>query len=104
MNLDWSKLLVIGSTSLLIIAPFVVWGALYVAVRKWSLDLQSLVPWLRGFRWVVWSCGLLLYIGYFVGGHFPWVYPASVATFSVGLVFPEKWLKGQFAAPNSTSE
>jgi hypothetical protein len=103
MNFDGSKLLVIGISSLLIIAPFIFWGALYVAVRKWSLDLQSLAPRLKGFRWVVWSCGLLLYIGYFAGGHFPWVYPISVVTFSIGLDFPERWLKGQFAPPNSTS-
>ena len=102
MNFDGSKLLVIGISSLLIIAPFIVWGALYVAVRKWSLDLQSLVPWLRGFRWVVWSCGLLFYIGYFAGGHFPRVYAGAVATFSIGLYFPEKWLKEQLVPPNST--
>jgi len=100
MNSLGSKLLVIGISSLLIIAPFIVWAALYVAVSKWSLDLQSLVPWFRGFRWVVWSCGLFLFIGYFAGGHFRWVYPSAVATFSVGLVFPEKWLKEQFAPPN----
>jgi hypothetical protein len=103
MNFDASKLLVIGITSLLVIAPFVVWGALYVAVRKWSLDLRSLLPWLRGFRWVVWSCGLLLFVGYFAGGHFPWVYPSAVSTFSAGLYFPERWLKEQLAATNSTS-
>ena len=98
-----SKLLVIGITSLLIVAPFIVWGALYVAVRKSSLDLQSLVPWLRGFRWVVWSCGLLFFIGYFAGGHYPWVYPSAVATFSAGLYFPERWLKEQLTPPNSAS-
>jgi hypothetical protein len=103
MNFDGPKLLVIGISSLLIIAPFIVWGALYVSVRKWSLDLQSVARWLRGFRWVGWSCGLLPYIGYFAGGHFPWVYPSAVATFSVGLYFPEKWLKGQLAPPNSTN-
>jgi hypothetical protein len=95
MNFDGSKLLVIGISSLLIIAPFIVWSALCVAARKWSLDLQSLVQWFRGFRLVVWSCGLLLYIGYFAGGHFPLVYPASVVTFSAGLYFPERWLKEQ---------
>ena len=103
MSFDGSKLLVIGIRSLLIIAPFIVWGALYVAVRKWSLDLQSLVTWLRGFRWVVWSCGLLLFIGYFAAGHFPWVYAISVVTFSIGLSFPERWLKEQFPPSNSTS-
>ena len=103
MSFDGSKLLVIGIRSLLIIAPFIVWGALYVAVRKWSLDLRSLLPWLRGFRWVVWSCGLLLYIGYFAGGQFPWVYAISVVSFSIGLSFPERWLKEQFPPPNSTS-
>ncbi len=103
MNFDGSKLLVIGISLLLVIAPLIFWGALYVTVRKWSLDLQSLVPWLRGFRWVVWSCGLLLFIGYFAGGHYSWVYPSAVATFSAGLYFPERWLKEQLAPPNSTS-
>jgi hypothetical protein len=98
-----SKLLTIGITSLLVIAPFVVWGALSVVMRKWSLDPRSLLRWFRGFRWVVWSCGLLLWVGYgvsfFMGRpHFPWVYAGAVVTFSVGLSFPERWLKERFAA------
>jgi hypothetical protein len=90
-----SKLLVIGIASLLSVAPFIVWGALSVVMRKWSLDPRSLMPWLRGFRWVVWSCGIVLWVGYLVRPHFPWVYPCAVGTFSVGLIFPEKWLKEQ---------
>jgi hypothetical protein len=91
----------IGVTSLLIIAPFVLWGVLYVAVRKWSLDLRPLIPRFRVFRWVAWSCGLLLYVGYFLGAHYPWGFPIAVVTFSIGLSFPESWLKRQYAPVDS---
>jgi hypothetical protein len=107
MNFE-SKLIVIGITSLLIIGgPFILWGALSVAVRKSSLNSRSLLWWFRGFRWVVWSCGLVLWVGYGVGyfmgrPHFLWVYPCSVATFSAGLVFPERWLKEQISPTDLT--
>jgi hypothetical protein len=29
--------------------------------------------------------------------------PIALSTFSVGLSFPESWLKEQFASPNSTA-
>jgi len=101
MNIFASRMVLIGLTSLLIIAPFVLWGVLYVAVRKWSLNLRPLIARFRAFRWVAWSCGVLLIVGCLAGGHYPWSYAIAVATFSAGLTFPESWLKRQYAPIDS---
>ncbi len=102
MSIPTSKLAIIGVTSILMIAPWVLWGLLSIVVRRSSVDLQRLGQWLRALQWVAWTCGVFLYSGYFLGGHFPWVYAAAVATLSVGLSFPARWLKDQLALPVSS--
>jgi hypothetical protein len=101
MNSYGPKTLVLGIYLLLIVAPFIGWGALYVGVRNWSLDPQQLMSWLRGLRWLSWICAVLLFGGYVVGGHYPWAYPIAMFTFSAGLSFPESWLKRRISEANN---
>ena len=103
MNFGGSKLVLIATVGLLLVAPFVVWGALRLAARNPKRDLRPLLPWLKGFRWLAWSCGLLPYGAYFLGDHIPWAYAAAAVTFSIGLSFPERWLKEHSASPSSTT-
>jgi len=97
MNLEGARLLGIGIWIFLILAPFVIWLALYVAARWWSFGLQPLVPWMRTFRWITYGSGIALGLAHFTSAHFyhDFTCAAAVLTFSIGLSFPENWLKSQ---------
>jgi hypothetical protein len=97
LQMDGSKLLAIEVTSALVASPLIVWLALYLAARWWSLGLRPVLPWLRVLRWVGWGLGIALYLTYFARDRFPWVYGAAMLSFSIGLLLPEGWVKRRFA-------
>ena len=50
MHIGAAKVLAIEISSLLIALPFIVWLALYVAARGWSINLRPVLPWLNVLR------------------------------------------------------
>ncbi|MBB5060923.1 hypothetical protein HDF16_005659 [Granulicella aggregans] len=103
MHIDISsKPLAIGIGSILVIAPFAIWAALYIATRKRNIHPKSLLPWMLRLRWVVYSCALLLYVGGFIIGHSRWLfYGTAMLACSSGLALSETWLKKQTAPSRS---
>ena len=97
MNLEEARRLGIGIWMSLTLAPFVIWLALYAAARR-SFRLRPLVPWMRTLRWIAYGSGVALGLAHFTSAHFShdFTYAAAVLTFSIGLSFPESWLKGRF--------
>jgi hypothetical protein len=95
--MDGHKLLTIEIGSALVVAPMIVWLALYVAARWGSISLRAALPWLRILRYVTWGSAIALYIVHFAHDRFPWAYGAAVFTFSAGLALPESWVKRRFA-------
>ena len=97
MHIDASKVLAIEISSPLIVLPFIVWLALYVAARWWSFDLRPVLPWLNMLRWVGWGLAIALLILSLARDHFPMVYGQAMTSFSLGLAFPQSWVKRRFA-------
>lgn len=103
MHIDISnKAVAIEIGSLFLVAPFIVWFALFIAVRKWTLHPEVLLPWFVRFRWLVWSCAVVLYVGSFGGGYHLRIFGSALIAFSAGLAFPEGWLKKHLARSSST--
>jgi hypothetical protein len=104
MHIGASKLLAIEITSLFLALPFIVWLALYIAARWWSINLRPVLPWLNILRWVGWGLGVALSLIYLGLDRFP-AYGGAMITFSIGLSFPQGWVKRRFAPeliePNS---
>jgi hypothetical protein len=95
MNLQGAHVLGIGIFVFLTLAPFVIWAALYGAERWWSFGLRQVVPWIRTLRWIAYGSGVALGVAHFASAHFSHdlTYATAVLTFSLGLSFPENWLK-----------
>jgi hypothetical protein len=104
MNISETRLVGVGIVVLSVIAPFVLWLAMYAAERWQSLDLHPLLPWVRRLHLLTLSLGVALYAGYLVIGDFhrPAIYPVAVLGFAMGLYFPANWLKRR-AASNESS-
>jgi hypothetical protein len=97
MDFHGSQVLAIEIGSVLTLAPLIVWLALYVTARWWSIDLRPALQWLRMLRWVAWGSAVVLLVAYMVHGHFPLAYAAAMFTFQLGLALPESWVKRRFA-------
>ena len=94
MTLDGTKVLTIAMAALISVAPFFLWLALYFAAGSWPLDYRFLIRWIRVLRWITWSSGLVLLLLNFGGiGHIHSPYPMALISFSIGLSFPQEWLK-----------
>jgi uncharacterized membrane protein YadS len=84
-------------------APMVVWLALYVASRRWSLDLRPTLPWFRTLRWIAWVIGSALLLVsmtllFFSMAHQRFfIYGMSCCSLSAGLSIPQGWVKRRFA-------
>jgi len=103
MNLVGSKLLVLGIASALITAPLILWIALYVATTKCLVDLRPLLPWLKRFQWIGLICAGGLLVCSVANSNFPVIFGNAMTCFAVGIGFPERWLKRQYALPNPTA-
>ena len=100
MNISEARLVGVGIVVLSVIAPFVLWFAMYAAARWRSLDLRPLLPWMRRLHLLTLSLGVALYVGYLVIGDFhrPSIYPVAVLGFAMGLYFPANWLRRRTAS------
>jgi hypothetical protein len=81
---------------LLIIAPLVFWAGLHLAVRRGQRIPGAVLPVIRTLRWIGWATGFVLLIAYGTGLKLFHVWPLGTAilTLSIGLSFPERWVKG----------
>jgi hypothetical protein len=88
-----SKMLVLCT---ILAAPFFLWLFLYAISRYWSLNLRPLIVWIRIARWTLWgiAAGLVLLALVKDGST---RYGAGFFACSIGLSFPERWLKAHFA-------
>jgi hypothetical protein len=97
MNIDSSKLLAIETFSVFSVLPHIIWLALYGASRRWPIDPRPVLKWLRILRWVGWGIAIPLGLLGLARNQFP-IYGLAMSTFSIGLSFPESWLKRRFAS------
>ena len=103
MNISEAKFVGVGIVVLSLIAPFVLWFGMYAAARWRSLDLYSLLPWMRRLHLLTLSLAVALYVGHLVIGdfHYPSIYPVAVFAFAMGLYFPVNWLRRRAASNES---
>ena len=97
MLLDASRVLRIEIVLPLMFLPLLIWLALYLAARTWSVNCRPALPWLRALRWIGWALGVVLLTLSLVRDHFSWYYGIAMGTFSIGLNIPESWIKRRFA-------
>ena len=91
-------------SALVLAAPFLIWLALYAAARAFSVGLRPILPLMRVLRWVAWGGGLVLCLASLALNHFPSSYGMASLSLSLGLSFPETWVKRRLAPdlmPNS---
>jgi hypothetical protein len=82
-----------------IVLPLILWLAMYLAARWWSINWRPILPWLRILRWLGWGFGGVLVLASMVRNVFPITDGVLILTFSAGLSMPESWVKRRFA-PN----
>jgi len=97
MHIGASKVLVIELILGFNALPFLVWLALYVAARWWAVNLRPVLPWLNILRYVGWGFGVALLTLSLARDHFPMFYGLAMTIFSLGLSFPQSWVKRRFA-------
>jgi hypothetical protein len=93
MPFDPSKILRIEIASALMALPLVIWLALYLTYRWWSLNLGWTLQWLETLRRVSWVFSVILAILSAARDHFPFVYAIAMFTFSAGISMPERWVR-----------
>lgn len=96
MKMDASEIPTIEITSAIITLPLILWLALYLAVRRWSISPRPALPWLRTMRWLGWGFGIVLLFVHLANDRFPLAYGIALTAFSTGLSFPESWVKRRF--------
>jgi hypothetical protein len=97
MNLYGSRVHRVEIYLALSASPLIVWLALYVTSRLWSVNLRPILPWLRTLRWVAWGLAIVLLLFYLAHDRFPVVYAIAMGSAQLGLALPESWVKHRFA-------
>jgi hypothetical protein len=85
-----------------LLGPFAVWAGIYLAVKYNRFTLQSMLRVMRVWRWISWSTGALLLLGTLIL-NLPLAYGLSITTFSIGLSFPQSWLKQRLDSHEATT-
>jgi hypothetical protein len=103
MKTEGARMLAIWICLPLIIAPFFLGFALKAAARRWVLDLRPIYPLIKALRWTAWISGAVLWVIHLTGPLFrgEWAYGMALIAFSIGLSFPERWLKERLAQTES---
>jgi hypothetical protein len=91
--IEGHRALAIEIGSALMTFPLIIWLALYLAARQWSVSLRPILPWLRILRWLGWGFGLALFFVHLDRDTFPVAYGIAMFTFSTGLALPEGWVR-----------
>jgi hypothetical protein len=73
-----------------ILGPSVVWFGIWFAAQRKMVKPHSVLGILRACRWIAWiAAGVLLFLSI----HLDRTYWAAIFLFSLGLSFPESWLR-----------
>jgi len=80
----------------IVVAPLILWLALYLLTKTSSAELRGVLGWIRALRWIGWSCGLAVILFALFRGTFISYYGMVLVAFSSGLALPEGWLKKRF--------
>jgi hypothetical protein len=83
-----------------ILGPFAIWAGVFVAAQQSLFTPDSMLSALRAWRWIAWVAALSLGLLFFAPLHLHWVYAGCASSFSLGLSFPEFWLKSRLCATN----
>jgi hypothetical protein len=91
-----------------LLGPFLVWGLLYAVARRSPTRINTLLTWIRVFRWAGWLAGVALSLFWLINTHasmnphavFSWWFVNGFFVFQLGLSFPESWLKSERARIN----
>jgi len=88
--------------------PFGTWGLLLIIAKLRHPDLRPMIRWLRLARWAVWLVGITLATAALVTNRMwhSWHFSIgmSLVALSLGLTFPEKWVKRNYAPELIESE
>ncbi len=88
------RLVFLSLVAMILLAPFAIWAGVYAALRQGQFTPESMFRVLRAWRWIAWIAAVLLALSSLPPFHLlPWLYFAGASTFSLGLSFPEAWLK-----------
>lgn len=86
-----------------ILCPFVIWIGIHMAMQQDIFTPRSIFRVIRVSRWIsytsailLWACWLLLQLKWL------WLYALSISEFSIGLSFPEHWLKRRLNSSDLT--
>lgn len=79
------------------LAPFLIWAAIYLAARQNIFTRDSMFRVLRVWRWIAWTVAVGLWLFFLLPPHIHWQYGACANMFSLGLSFPESWLKARLS-------
>jgi hypothetical protein len=87
------------------VCPFAIWIGIYIATERDILAPHSMFRVIRAWRWIsyvaaalLWACWLVFHLK----SRWLWLYGASISTFSIGLSFPERWLKARISSSDLT--
>jgi len=81
MTFDASKVMRIEIVATLMTSPLVIWLALYLATRWWSVNSRPALAWLKCLRWIGWGTGVVLVLLSLVRESFPWIYVIAITGF-----------------------
>jgi len=73
--------------------PFLLWIAIFSATKLSVFDLHSMLRVVKVLRWLSYATGAMLWLCHYSPLHLSWGYGWAAVMFSLGLSFPEFWLK-----------
>lgn len=85
------------------LGPFAIWAGIYLASKLSIFTVDSMFRALRVWRWITWIAGILLWLSCLPPLRLHWFYGASATWFSLGLSFPDSWLKKRLNSPDATT-
>jgi hypothetical protein len=85
------------------LGPFAIWAGIYVAANLNIFTSGSMFRALRVWRWITWIAGILLWLSCLPPFRLHWLYGACASMFSIGLSFPDSWLKRRLNAPDEAT-
>lgn len=90
-----SKIFAAVFTGTFVVGPFIVWLGLYIGAKS-DLQLRPTLALIRVVRWIGWILAVALFVVHLVNEDFHSAYSIALFTFSIGLSFPEQWVKKHF--------
>jgi hypothetical protein len=93
------KILYIGIWLIIQASPFFFWLVLYLANPQSQIELRTQIARVKLLRWISYIGGIVFFLFCLID-HQPtryWFFGSGVLTASIGLVFPDNWLKNRLA-------